>query len=55
MTTIREIIILLECKHENVVSLNEIVIGKYNTIFLVMEYCENDLISTEKSFTESEV
>lgn len=55
ITTIREITILLESNHENIVDLKEIVTGKYNSIFLVMEYCENDLVSTEKSFNESEV
>lgn len=55
MTTIREITILLQSKHKNVVNLFEIVTGKYNTLFLVMEYCENDLISMQKTFNESEV
>ena len=54
VTTIREIAILLKCNHENIVKLKEIVIGQFNSIFLVMEYCENDLVSVEKQFNESE-
>ena len=54
ITTMREITILLACDHENVVKLKEIVIGQFNAIFLVMEYCENDLVSVEKQFSESE-
>lgn len=54
ITTMREITILLACDHENVVKLKEIVVGQYNAIFLVMEYCENDLVSVEKQFNESE-
>ena len=55
ITTIREITILLESNHENIIKLNEIVLGKYSKIFLVMDYCENDLVSMEKKFNESEV
>ena len=54
ITTIREISVLMACDHENIVRLREIVVGNFNAIFLVMEYCENDLVSVEKHFTESE-
>lgn len=56
----REISILKSCKHENVVYLKEVVVGEQlEKIFLVMEYCEQDLASLldnlEKPFSESEV
>lgn len=57
---LREISILKSCKHENVVQLKEVVVGEQlEKIFLVMEYCEQDLASLldnlEKPFSESEV
>lgn len=55
MTTIREITVLLESKHQNIVNLIEIVTDKHSNIYLVMEYCENDLISVQRTFNESEV
>ena len=56
----REIAILKSCTHENVVHLKEVVVGEQlEKIYLVMEYCEQDLASLldnlEKPFTESEV
>lgn len=44
LTSIREIRILMECKHENIVNVKEIVVGKdVDSIFIVMEYLEHDL------------
>lgn len=56
----REISILKSCSHENVVQLKEVVVGEQlEKIYLVMEYCEQDLASLldnlEKPFSESEV
>lgn len=56
----REISILKSCSHENVVHLKEVVVGEQlEKIYLVMEYCEQDLASLldnlEKPFIESEV
>lgn len=43
---LREINILLNLRHENIVQLKEVVVGKsLDSIFLVMEYCEQDLAS----------
>jgi cell division cycle 2-like protein len=60
ITSLREIKILMQCKHKNIVDVKEIVVGKgLNDIFIVMEYCEHDLkslMSEMKSpFTISEV
>lgn len=57
---IREIGILLNIKHENIVHLKDVVVGKsLNSIFLVMEYCEQDLASLldnmQTSFSEAQV
>ena len=57
---LREISILLSCSHENIVLLKEIVVGKsLESIFLVMEYCEQDLASLidnmQTPFSESQV
>uniref|UniRef100_A0A1A9VQW0 Protein kinase domain-containing protein n=2 Tax=Glossina TaxID=44049 RepID=A0A1A9VQW0_GLOAU len=56
----REILILKSCKHENIVNLLDVVVGKsLESIFLVMEYCEQDLASLldnmAQPFSESEV
>lgn len=43
---LREITILLGCRHENVVPMREVVVGRgLDSIFLVMTYCEQDLAS----------
>jgi cyclin-dependent kinase 10 len=60
ISCLREISILKSCDHENVVQLKEVVVGnELEKIYLVMEYCEQDLASLldnlEKPFTESEV
>uniref|UniRef100_A0A1A9W0T8 Protein kinase domain-containing protein n=1 Tax=Glossina brevipalpis TaxID=37001 RepID=A0A1A9W0T8_9MUSC len=56
----RKILILKSCKHENIVNLLDVVVGKsLESIFLVMEYCEQDLASLldnmAQPFSESEV
>lgn len=60
VSCLREISILKTCCHDNIVKLKEVVVGKeLEKIYLVMEYCEQDLASLldnlEKPFTESEV
>lgn len=57
---LREIGILLSLKHDNIVTLKEVAIGRnLRSLFLVMEYCEHDLaelLDFKKSpFTVSEV
>lgn len=57
---LREIQILLACNHENIVRLNEVVVGRsLESIFVSMEYCEQDLASLldnmSTPFTESQV
>jgi cyclin-dependent kinase 10 len=43
---LREIAILLNLKHDNIVHLKEVAVGRnLDSIFLVMEYCEQDLAS----------
>lgn len=80
VSSLREIQVLLNCRHENIVHLKEVVVGRslerYFTyqnrkiivningtylfsIFLAMEYCEQDLASLldnmQAPFTESQV
>ena len=60
ISSLREINILLNIRHENIVELNEVVTGNsLNSIFLVMEYCEQDLASLldnmTNRFTEAQV
>ena len=44
LTSLREIRLLRASRHPNVVQLLEIAVGnKLDSIFLVLEYCENDL------------
>jgi len=44
ISSLREITLLLNLKHQNIVELKEVVVGqKLDSIFLVMEYCEQDL------------
>uniref|UniRef100_A0A8D8YLP8 Cyclin-dependent kinase 10 n=1 Tax=Cacopsylla melanoneura TaxID=428564 RepID=A0A8D8YLP8_9HEMI len=59
-TELREVNGMTKCRHENIVQLKEVVVGKSLTsIYLVMEYCEHDLASlqdnVENPFTESQV
>lgn len=56
---LREIQVLKACRHENIVQLIDVVVGKsLESIFLVMEYCEQDLASLldnmDTPFTESQ-
>lgn len=57
---LREINILLNLRHQNIVELHEVVVGKsLESIFLVMEYCEQDLASLldnmSSPFSEAQV
>lgn len=57
---LREISILMHCKHTNIVQLLEVVVGRsLESIFLSMEYCEQDLASLldhmQTAFSESQV
>lgn len=46
LTSIREIRILMQCKHPNIVFVKEVVVGsRQDDIFVVMEYVEHDLKS----------
>ncbi|XP_044269221.1 cyclin-dependent kinase 10 [Tribolium madens] len=60
VSSLREIQVLLKCRHENIVHLKEVVVGRsLESIFLAMEYCEQDLASLldnmQAPFTESQV
>ncbi|KAI1297154.1 Cyclin-dependent kinase 10 [Halotydeus destructor] len=60
ISVIREIGLLFTLKHENIVRLKEVAVGKaLDSIFLVMEHCDHDLArlidNMPKPFTESEV
>ncbi|XP_025195312.1 cyclin-dependent kinase 10 [Melanaphis sacchari] len=60
MSALREISLLLKCDHENIVRLQEVLVGRsLDSIFLSMEYCEHDLSSLldnmATAFTESQV
>jgi cyclin-dependent kinase 10 len=60
ISSLREINILLNLRHKNIVELKEVVVGKrLDNIFLVMEYCEQDLASLldnmNSKFTEAQV
>lgn len=57
---VREIGLLLTLRHENIVYLKEVAVGdELDKMFLVMEYCEQDLANLldnmAKPFSESEV
>ena len=57
---LREIIILLGMEHENIVMMKEIAVGRsLESMFLVMEYCEQDLAclldNMQSPFSESQV
>jgi cyclin-dependent kinase 10 len=57
---LREISILMSCAHENIVKLRELAVGRsLESIFLVMNYCEQDLASLldnmQTPFSESQV
>lgn len=52
LSGLREISLLLNLGHKNIVKLMEVVVGKHlDSIFLVMEYCEQDLASLLDNMT----
>jgi cyclin-dependent kinase 10 len=60
VSSLREINILLNTRHKNIVELKEVVVGKrLDSLFLVMEYCDQDLASLldnmTNHFTEAQV
>ncbi|CDU17320.1 uncharacterized protein PY17X_0719900 [Plasmodium yoelii] len=60
ITSLREINILLQLNHENILSIKEVIVGKHlNDIYLVMEYIEHELKmlldNKSPSFTISEL
>lgn len=60
ISELREISLLLSLDHKNIVQLREVVVGKHlDSIFLVMEYCEQDLSSLldnmPSPFTEAQI
>uniref|UniRef100_A0A5K3FI60 Protein kinase domain-containing protein n=1 Tax=Mesocestoides corti TaxID=53468 RepID=A0A5K3FI60_MESCO len=60
ISSLREITLLLSVKHPNIVQLKEVVVGRsLDSIFLSMEYCEQDLASLldnmPNAFTEAQV
>ncbi|KAK9843757.1 hypothetical protein WJX81_005040 [Elliptochloris bilobata] len=60
LTSIREINILLSFRHDNIVNVTEVVVGRQlDSIFMVMEYMEHDLKGLSESmrqpFTTAEV
>ncbi|GAB6020762.1 Cdc2- kinase [Chamberlinius hualienensis] len=60
VSSLREITLLLRIRHPNIVQLKDVVVGLHlNSIFLVMEYCEQDLASLldnmQTPYTESQV
>ena len=60
ISSLREINLLINMRHKNIVELNEVVVGrKLDSIFLVMEYVDQDLASLldnmTSHFTEAQV
>jgi hypothetical protein len=60
ITALREVNILLALQHPNIVSVKEMVVGSsIDKIYMVMEYCENDLKTcmkaSKQSFSTAEV
>ncbi|XP_065601411.1 cyclin-dependent kinase 10 isoform X2 [Cyrtonyx montezumae] len=60
ISSLREITLLLELQHPNIVELKEVVVGNHlESIFLVMGYCEQDLASLlenmQTPFSEAQV
>ena len=60
ITALREINILLALQHPNIVRVKEMVVGSsIDKIYMVMEYCENDLKKcmqmSKQSFSTAEV
>ncbi|EGC40130.1 hypothetical protein DICPUDRAFT_74328 [Dictyostelium purpureum] len=60
ITSVREVKVLMELQHENIVNIKEIVLGKnINSIFMVMEFIDHDLRGLmeviKKPFLPSEI
>lgn len=60
ISTLREINLLINLRHENVVQMREVAVGKnMDSMFLVMTYCEQDIASLldnmSSPFTEAQV
>ncbi|NXE16924.1 CDK10 kinase, partial [Lophotis ruficrista] len=60
ISSLREITLLLQLRHPNIVELKEVVVGNHlESIFLVMGYCEQDLASLlenmQTPFSEAQV
>lgn len=60
ITALREINILLDLKHPNIVEVKEMVVGSsIDKVYMVMKYCENDLKQCmqmqKQSFSNSEI
>lgn len=60
ISSMREINLLLNLRHENIVELREVAVGKsLRSMFLVMTYCEQDLASLldnmPQPFTEAQI
>lgn len=60
ISSLREVNLLSKLKHQNIVQLKEVVVGRpLEYVFLVMEYCEQDLSSVldniKTPFTEAQV
>jgi len=60
LSSLREINLLLKLSHKNIVRLKEVVVGRpLQFVFLVMEYCEQDLASLidkmKTPFTEAQI
>ena len=58
--SVREVGILMQLSHRNIVELKEVVVGRdLDNMFLVMNYCEQDLATLidnlKTPFTESQV
>jgi len=54
LTALREVNILLSLNHPSIVNVNEVVVGwKLNSVFMVMEYIENDLKGVMDQMTKS--
>ena len=58
--SVREVGILMQLRHRNIVELKEVVVGRdLDNMFLVMNYCEQDLATLidnlKTPFTESQV
>lgn len=54
LTSIREVNTLRQCSHPNIVKLIDVVVGNNrDAVFLLFEYCENDLSAILKAYKQS--